>query len=293
MPGTRQALAKRFCKDSLHRGCAWTHRPAQQQRMSAAAFQKSSAANAFAGIVKYIVPAPRRLGTPASTARTGSAGITRHASDADASSRWYSSADQPFLRAVQRIFAAFRRGHYHFAKWHDDGTDQTIHDLPRWQTREKRGRSADPSLVVLDTQSVHAAAGIPSDTTGRDAGKRVPRRKRGLAVDVPGLIVAVVVPAASGAREHRRDRPAGPGRRPDQRRAHGVGRPGIQKQALTREAGQIRARIDELTGSRSMPGSGPGHRVEEHREHPLQAQRLVSRGILVETEPGSFTRPRP
>jgi hypothetical protein len=51
--------------------------------------------------------------------------------------------------------------------------------------------------VVLDTQSVHAAAGVPASTTGRDAGKKVPGRKRGLAVDVLGLVVAVVVLAAS------------------------------------------------------------------------------------------------
>ena len=46
---------------------------------------------------------------------------------------------------------------------------------------------------MLDTQSVHAAAGVPADTTGKDAGKKVPGRKRGLAVDVLGLVIAVVV----------------------------------------------------------------------------------------------------
>ncbi|MEU1450150.1 IS5 family transposase [Streptomyces sp. NPDC059340] len=86
---------------------------------------------------------------------------------------------------------------YYFYKWRDDGTDQTIHDLLRWQVREKKGRLADPSLVVLDTQSLHAAAGVPADTTGRDAAKKVPGRKRGLAVDVLGLVIAVVVLAAS------------------------------------------------------------------------------------------------
>jgi transposase len=86
---------------------------------------------------------------------------------------------------------------YYFYKWRDDGTDQTIHDLLRWQVRESRGRKADPSLVVLDTQSLHAAAGVPADTTGRDAAKKVPGRKRGLAVDVLGLVIAVVVLAAS------------------------------------------------------------------------------------------------
>ncbi|MFF0043851.1 IS5 family transposase [Streptomyces mirabilis] len=79
---------------------------------------------------------------------------------------------------------------YYFYKWRDDGTDQTIHDLLRWQVREKRGRLADPSLVVLDTQSLHAAAGVPAGTTGRDANKKVPGRKR-------GLVIAVVVLAAS------------------------------------------------------------------------------------------------
>ena len=60
---------------------------------------------------------------------------------------------------------------YYFYKWCDDGTDQTIHDLLRWH-RESRGRKADPSLVVLHTQSLHAAVGVPADTTGRDAAKR-------------------------------------------------------------------------------------------------------------------------
>lgn len=87
---------------------------------------------------------------------------------------------------------------YYFYRWRDDGTDQTIHDLLRWRVRESRGRLADPCLVVLDTQSLHAAAGVPADTTGRDASKKVPGRKRGLAVDVLGLVtLAVVVLAAS------------------------------------------------------------------------------------------------
>jgi hypothetical protein len=52
-------------------------------------------------------------------------------------------------------------------------------------------------LVVLDTQSVHVAAGVAAATTGRDPAERVPGRKRGLAVDVPGLVIAVVVLAAN------------------------------------------------------------------------------------------------
>jgi len=58
------------------------------------------------------------------------------------------------------------------------------------------GRAEDPSLVVQDTQSLHAANNVPAATTGKDANKKVPGRKRGLAVDVIGLVIAVVVASA-------------------------------------------------------------------------------------------------
>ncbi|WP_067359184.1 IS5 family transposase [Streptomyces noursei] len=87
--------------------------------------------------------------------------------------------------------------YYYFAVWRDDGIDQVIHELLRCQVRERARRLEDPTLVVLDTQSVHAAAGVPASTTGRDPAKRAPGRKRGPAVDVLGLVVAVTVLAAS------------------------------------------------------------------------------------------------
>jgi transposase len=87
--------------------------------------------------------------------------------------------------------------YYYFALWRDDGTDQVIHDLLRCQAREKAGRREDPSAVVLDTQSIRAANHVPAATTGKDAAKKMPGRKRGLAVDALGLIIAVVVTAAS------------------------------------------------------------------------------------------------
>jgi len=86
---------------------------------------------------------------------------------------------------------------YYFYKWRDEGVDEVIHELLRCRVREAAGRAEDPSLVVLDSQSVHAAVNVPAATTGRDAAKLVPGRKRGIAVDVIGLIIAVVVMAAS------------------------------------------------------------------------------------------------
>ncbi|MFJ2154529.1 IS5 family transposase [Streptomyces microflavus] len=86
---------------------------------------------------------------------------------------------------------------YYFRLWREDGLDQRIQELLRCQVREKARRLEDPSLVIIDTQSVRAAAGVPRTTTGLDANKKASGRKRGLAVDVLGLIIGVVVTAAS------------------------------------------------------------------------------------------------
>ncbi|MFF4776364.1 transposase [Microtetraspora fusca] len=43
--------------------------------------------------------------------------------------------------------------YYYFAKWRDDGTDQTIHDL-RWQTRERWGRLGPVSKSAVVRESV-------------------------------------------------------------------------------------------------------------------------------------------
>lgn len=86
---------------------------------------------------------------------------------------------------------------YYFGLWREDGLDQRIQELPRCQVRERARRLEDPSLVIIDTQSVRAAAGVPKTTTGLDANKKVSGRKRGLAVDVLGLVIGGVVLAAS------------------------------------------------------------------------------------------------
>ena len=85
---------------------------------------------------------------------------------------------------------------YYFYRWRDDGLDVAIQEVLRAQVREQAGRAEDPSAAVLDTQSLHAAVNVPAATTGKDANKKVPGRKRGLAVDVMGLILAVVVAGA-------------------------------------------------------------------------------------------------
>ncbi|WBO61506.1 IS5 family transposase [Streptomyces camelliae] len=87
--------------------------------------------------------------------------------------------------------------YYYSAFWRDDGTAETIHDLLRWQAREMCKRHEDRTAVVLDSQTVRASANAPKDMTGLDPGKKSPGRKRGIATDALGLIIAVLVVAAS------------------------------------------------------------------------------------------------
>ncbi|MEU6393056.1 transposase [Streptomyces sp. NPDC046939] len=83
--------------------------------------------------------------------------------------------------------------YYYFGVWRDDGTAETTHELLRCQAREMRKRHEDPTAVVLDSQTVRASTNAPKETTGLDPGKRSPGRKRGIATDVIGLVIAVLV----------------------------------------------------------------------------------------------------
>ena len=58
-------------------------------------------------------------------------------------------------------------------------------------------RDAQPSAAVMDSQSVKAADTVGADSRGFDASKKINGRKRHLAVDVEGFLLAVVVTAAS------------------------------------------------------------------------------------------------
>ena len=49
----------------------------------------------------------------------------------------------------------------------------------------------------MDTQSVKTSTNVPAVTQGTDAGKKIVGRKRGTITDTLGLLLAVVVTAAS------------------------------------------------------------------------------------------------
>ena len=85
----------------------------------------------------------------------------------------------------------------YFAAWRDDGTLARLHDGLRTQVRIAAGRHPQPTAAVIDSQSVRAADTVPKATRGWDNAKKVNGRKRHIAVDSMGLLLAVVITAAS------------------------------------------------------------------------------------------------
>jgi transposase len=85
----------------------------------------------------------------------------------------------------------------YFAAWRDDGTLARLHDVLRAQARAAAGRDPEPTAAVIDSQSVRAADTVPKASRGWDNAKKVNGRKRHIAVDTTGLLLAVVITAAS------------------------------------------------------------------------------------------------
>ncbi|WP_239112588.1 IS5 family transposase [Halomicronema sp. CCY15110] len=99
-------------------------------------------------------------------------------------------------RALPGDFPPWQTVYMYFRNWRKDGTWQRIHDRLREWYRIEQGRQPSPSEAVIDSQSVKRAAGVNA-AVGFDAGKQIKGRKRFLAVETLGLVMAIFVTAAS------------------------------------------------------------------------------------------------
>jgi transposase len=94
-------------------------------------------------------------------------------------------------------FPPHKTVHRYFSIWEKEGVTERIHDILRGQVRRAAGRDEHPTAVILDSQSVKTSANVPESSQGIDAGKRIKGRKRHIATDVLGLILVLMVTAAS------------------------------------------------------------------------------------------------
>ncbi len=94
-------------------------------------------------------------------------------------------------------FPPYKTVHGYFALWEKEGITEAIHDALRGKVRQAAGRSPEPTAAILDSQTVKTSGNVPEHSQGIDAGKRIKGRKRHVATDVLGLLLVVLVTAAS------------------------------------------------------------------------------------------------
>lgn len=93
-------------------------------------------------------------------------------------------------------FPVWQTVYTYFRNWRQDGTWVAIHDRLRGWLRADNGRLLSPSEAIVDSQSV-ATATMVHESVGFDKAKHTKGRKRHMTVDTLGLILRVLVTAAS------------------------------------------------------------------------------------------------
>jgi transposase len=99
-------------------------------------------------------------------------------------------------RMLPHDFPKWPTVYEYFRNWKADQTLEMMHDKLRKYVRVMEGHHPDPSASALDSQSVPTATMVHEEV-GYDAGKKIKGRKRHLLVDTLGLMLSIVVTAAS------------------------------------------------------------------------------------------------
>jgi transposase len=100
-------------------------------------------------------------------------------------------------RALPVDFPSWEAVYAFFVRWNARGLPQGLVDRLRGRLRTAWGRAELPTAGSIDSPSVKAADTVGAQSRGYDAGKRINGRKRHVVVDSLGLLLTVIVTAAS------------------------------------------------------------------------------------------------
>ena len=94
-------------------------------------------------------------------------------------------------------FPPYKTVYRYYALWEKQAVTESIHETLRGRVRRAAGKAEEPTAAIVDSQSVKTSVNVPESSQGIDAGKKIKGRKRHIATDVLGLLLAVLVSAAS------------------------------------------------------------------------------------------------
>jgi transposase len=97
-------------------------------------------------------------------------------------------------RNLPSNFPHWKSVYYYFHRWSNGGVWKNINHVLAERVREHEGRSKDPSVGIIDSQTVKNT-GITS-ISGYDGGKKIKGIKRHIITDILGLLLEVMVTPA-------------------------------------------------------------------------------------------------
>ena len=102
-------------------------------------------------------------------------------------------------RQLPLDFPSWQLVYYYFRRWKSTGLIERLQRRLVRLLRRRHGKSAQPSVGILDAQSIKSTLTSSRAHTGYDGGKKIKGIKRHIVVDTLGLLLCVVVHAASVA----------------------------------------------------------------------------------------------